>query len=266
MELSIRLSPQHRLIHQFDKAKAQGNVVSGHDGGTLVLRISDSIVAKCGPRVRPSEAATQKHAYRYLSCRAVRVPEVIRYFQDHSDASRPVGYLFMEHVSGKTLADLDFGVDDVPSRLAGVIAELGRLPGDVPGPVGGGVPHGALWGDDASTEAFGSLEDLNRWLNERLEPAGKAIDLRPYPLVLCHLDLCSRNIMITEGDTICLLGWGHAGFFPRFFEIAAASCVDDEDAYAQDLLRAVRGVARPTEKDQECVGLLLKARPASSRY
>lgn len=269
MEWLINVSPQHWLIHLCNKAK-DSDVISGYGEETLIVRISDRVIAKFGSGVQPSEAATQKHAYRHLSCRTVRVPEVYRFFQDRSDrsdpkASRPVGYLFMEYISGNTLHDVDLGVNDVLSRLSGAIAELGKLKGHTPGPVGGGTPHGSLWSDD-STEEFGSLDNLNRWLNKRLEPTGKMIDLRPYPLVLCHLDLCSRNIRITDGGSVCLLGWGHAGFFPRSFEIAAASCVDDEASYAKDLLKAVQDVMKPTVEEKECVDLILKARDAGLRY
>lgn len=39
-----------------------------------------------------------------------------------------------------------------------------------------------------------SVDDLNHWLNKRLKIINKAIDLHPYPFVLCHLGLTRRNI------------------------------------------------------------------------
>lgn len=56
-------------------------------------------------------------------------------------------------------------------------------------------------------------------------------------MCFCHVDLCRRNIKLTESGLICLLDWCHAGFFPRFFEIAAVSCINDDVAYAKSLLQ-----------------------------
>lgn len=92
-------------------------MISCYEGGNLVLRISDSVVVKCGPGVLPGDAATQKNAYRHLNCRIARVPQVYHYFQDQSDRSWPVGYLFMEYIPGKTLDDTSIGADNDLNRL-----------------------------------------------------------------------------------------------------------------------------------------------------
>ena len=107
---------------------------------------------------------------------------------------------------------------------------------------------------------------MNRWLNKRLKLI-EEIDLRLYPLVLCHLDLCRRNIKLMPDGSICLLGWRHAGLFPRFFEAAAASCLNDKDAtYMDNLVQAITEVTLLTDEEQECVKLLKRARAASLRY
>ena len=36
--------------------------------------------------------------------------------------------------------------------------------------------------------------------------------------VLCHLDFSCPNILWEEGKPPCLLDWGWAGYYPRFFE------------------------------------------------
>ena len=107
---------------------------------------------------------------------------------------------------------------------------------------------------------------MNDWLNKRLRLIHKEIDLRPYPLVLCHLDLCRRNIKVTEDNSICLLDWGHAGFFPLLFEYASIPRMNDDSKYVNSIFQAlqcVRGLASP---EQECVNLLKRARAASLRY
>jgi Ser/Thr protein kinase RdoA (MazF antagonist) len=126
--------------------------------------------------------------------------------------------------------------------------------------------QGYLWGDNGTKESFRSVEDMNCWLNKRLKLVNKAVDLHPYPLVLCHLDLCRRNIKIMEDNAICLLDWGHAGFFPWFFETAALSCVHDDTRYRNALLQALKSVKELKDAEQECVNLLLRARAASLRY
>lgn len=72
--------------------------------------------------------------------------------------------------------------------------------------------QGYSWGDNRTREIFGSVDDMNRWLIKRPKLIDKSIDLRPYPLVLCLLHLCRRNIKPMEDKSICLLGWGHTGF------------------------------------------------------
>jgi aminoglycoside phosphotransferase len=47
---------------------------------------------------------------------------------------------------------------------------------------------------------FRSVADLNDWLNRRLALRSKTIDLTAHNLVLCHLDLCRRNIILQPND------------------------------------------------------------------
>lgn len=57
-----------------------------------------------------------------------------------------------------------------------------------------------------------SVEDLNYWLNKRLRYINKTTDLRPYPLVLCHLDLRHRNIKLMPDGSMCILDWAIQAF------------------------------------------------------
>lgn len=182
-------------------------MIGGLAEGNQVLQISAKVVVKCENSVTPEEAATQEYAYRHLNRGVVRVPQVYRYFQDRSNPSWPVGYLFMEYIPGPTLEDLNISDSDyIIERLANAASELGRVKGDIiPGPVGGGMLQGYLWGDNGTREIFESVDDMNRWLNKRLKLIDESIDLRPYPLVLCHLDLCRQNIKVMEDNSICLL-------------------------------------------------------------
>ena len=189
----------------------------------------------------------QKYAAQNLNHRGiVRVPHVYRYFQGNSTRPGhpwPKGYLFMEYIPGLTLEqegpDLSHSTvaEDICECLAETVLELSSITDNnngIPGPVGGGKPlKGYLWGDNGTKVVLNSVNDLNHWLNKRLNHINKEIEVRPYPLVLCHLDLSRRNIKLmrdcskktNSNYSICLLDWGHAGLFPRFFELAASSCI-----------------------------------------
>ncbi|KMP09918.1 hypothetical protein CIRG_09151 [Coccidioides immitis RMSCC 2394] len=151
--------------------------------------------------------------------------------------------------SWKTLEELVLNIDDVSEHLVNIVSELAAVRGgDIPGQVDGGMLQVYLWGDNGTREIFHSIDDVNHWLNKRLQLINKEIDLRLYPLVLCHLDLCRRNIKLMEDNSICLLDWGHAGFFPRFFEAAAVSSINDNAAYGNSLHKAIIKEAKLTER------------------
>lgn len=121
-------------------------MIGGFDAGNKVLQISNNVVAKRGHGVTPSEAAAQRYTYQYLK---PRVPRVYRYFQDRSDPSWPIGYLFMEYIPGQTLEDLDLSSssEDIFEYLANAVSELGKVTGDgIPEPIGGGMLQGCLRG------------------------------------------------------------------------------------------------------------------------
>lgn len=57
----------------------------------------------------------------------------------------------------------------------------------------GSQPQGYLWGDYGVQASFESVHDLNVWLNRRL--------------VLCHMDLCRRNMILdSTGQYVLLTG------------------------------------------------------------
>lgn len=149
----------------------------------------------------PAEAAMQEFAYKSLQDHdLVLVPRVHRFVQD--DEGR--GYLFMEYIPGQTLADLDVREHNIVSRVAKIVEHLGQIqapPERGPGPITDDRgPRGYLWGDDGVHNPFTSLTDLNDWINRRiiLRKMNESVDLSPYLLVLCHMDLCRRNMILSE--------------------------------------------------------------------
>lgn len=76
--------------------------------------------------------------------------------------------------------------------------------------------------DGAGTD-FNSIADMEDWLNTRLAVLRKSIDLSSYPLVLCHMNICRRNMILEEHNTIYLLDRGSTWLYPRIFDIASLS-------------------------------------------
>lgn len=83
------------------------------------------------------------------------------------------------------------------------------------------------------------------------------------------MDLARRKIILTEDGSICLLDWDYAGFFPRFYEVAATLCFNDGHnyhVYPACLRKAVDDVIHLTDEEKQCVDLLMRARGASLRW
>lgn len=263
-----------------------------------ILRISPGVAVLCGLGIPRRRATMQAYAHRRLNPSIVRVPRVYRFFEnDATGHSVPDGYLFMEYVPGRTLEQLDTTATAtntgiraskaLTQRLARVVAHLQETKAESdtspPGPVDSEMAQGYLWGDDGTKTVFGSVGDMNAWLNRRLDIIGKAIDLAPcYPLVLVHGDLCRRNIIVVDSDSdgdddgeerdyaekqLCLVDWDHSALLPRVFETTAMMCYNDDWGYAQGLLRATKTeIGGLTDVEEECGKLLMRARAGSLRY
>jgi aminoglycoside phosphotransferase (APT) family kinase protein len=261
---------------KYCKQKGKNNGVVGASwGGNRVIKLSDDIAVKYGPGVTASEAATQEFAHRKANPALVHVPRVYRYFRRDADKDipwvGPEGYLFMEYVSGQLMDELDLDVhSDIVPRVAKIIEHLGQIQmpdSQVPGPVGNDEPQGYLWGDDGARTVFTCRADMDAWLNLRLKTQNKSIDLTAHPLVLCHMDLCRRNMILKQDGTISLVDWGFAGLYPRFFEIASHSCLNPYDEpYEKPLIKATTALVAMTEEEERLMGLVQIARACNIRH
>lgn len=95
----------------------------------------------------------------------------------------------MEYVHGHSLSNLDLKMHhDIPSRVAKILAHLGQMivPAPIPGLIGDREPLGYLIGDGGAKVIFTSIEDMNSYMNKRLQYRNDFINLTPYALVLCH--------------------------------------------------------------------------------
>ncbi|KAK2873961.1 hypothetical protein FQN49_001964 [Arthroderma sp. PD_2] len=262
-----------------------------------IHRLSPYIILISGWGVTRSRAANQHYAYHHVNPAIVRIPQVYRFFEDQS-TRRPEGYLFMEYLPGKTIAELDAAtegntvskaltqrVSDIQVHLMSIKVENGTAPG----PVGGGSPKGYIWGDFGGNASFSSVEDLNHYLNKRLKHINKSIDVGPcYPLVLCHGDVVRRNIIVLDDNNgnaaytptdvtereLGLVDWGHSGLYPRIFEFVAMESVNEghyDDPhrgyqFAEDLKKATYDKVKPTAVEMECYQDLLYIRSLNLRY
>ncbi|KAJ8068360.1 hypothetical protein OCU04_003922 [Sclerotinia nivalis] len=260
----INTASEKLLVELCNKLIKEDKIIGGCFGGDRVVRLSDNIAAKFGLGVTASEAKTQEFAYRNVDPNIVHIPQVYRYF-DWED----FGYLFMEYVPGRQLneLDLDENVDIIP-RVAKIVEHLGTIQGgQLPGPIGGGMPEGYLWGDDGARTTFTCVADMEAWLNKRLAIQDKSIDLSSHPLVLCHMDLCRRNMILKEDNTISLLDWGCSGFYPRYFEFATLSFMMPYDEnYETPLIQATATLLDWTEDEKGLISILKLARAVALRY
>lgn len=266
MDLNVVTATEDALVDFCIQRGEKDALVAGIHGA-IVVKVTDSIVAKWGWTVTAAEAAMHEFANKNLDRDIVRVPQVYRFIQD--DSGR--GYLFMEYIRGQNLADLEINRDnDIVSRVAKIVEHLGQIqaPEQKPGPISDCGPRGYLWGDDGVRNAFGSVTDLNNWLNRRLTVKNYSVDISPYPLVLCHMDLCRRNMILGEdGKSIYLLDWGHAGFFPRFYEVATLSCLNPYDGdYEKPLTGAVESLLQLTDDEKRDMKMVHYARAATLRW
>ncbi|KAE9376650.1 hypothetical protein N431DRAFT_501459 [Stipitochalara longipes BDJ] len=238
----IHTASEELLIDLCDKAEKENGRLNKYHHGDQVIKLSDTIAFKYECIVSEAEARTQEFAHRNADPTIVHIPRIYRFFV-YKDPSwdAPRGYLFMEYISGQLLQNVDLNAKtDIIPRITKIIEHLGQIQDShaVPGPIGGGEPQGYLYGDDGAKRAFSSTADFQAWLNIRLALRDKSINIGSLPLVLCHTDLCRRNMILEENDRICLLDWGYAGMYPRYFEIASLSYAEEKESMA--LLQIVR--------------------------
>ncbi|ESZ97194.1 hypothetical protein SBOR_2450 [Sclerotinia borealis F-4128] len=261
---NIHTASEQWLVDFCERLLREDKIIGGCFGGDRVVKLSDSIAAKFGFGIRISEAKTQEFARRNADPSIVYIPQIYRFFRRVD-----CGYLFMEYVPGQLLDELDLNeYTDIIPRVAKIIAHLGQIQGSqVPGPLGRGQPQGYLWGDDGAKTTFTCVADLDAWLNKRLAVRNESIDLSSYPLVLCHMDLCRRNMVLKEDNTICLLDWGCSALYPRFFEFVYLSFMMPWDkSYEDPLIQATSALLLWTEEEKDLMRRLKIARAVALRY
>lgn len=188
--------------------------IGGGHSCVRVVRLGREVCVKFGLGVSKEEAENQTEAYALLSPHIVRVPRVFRFFSNVAPGDYTRGYLIMEYIEGDTLLLDDLAHID---RVASMLARFSETQSHMPGPLHRGGAQGPVW-SDYEKPCFRNTDNLECWLNRRLQASDPRLALKDFPLVLCHLDIAPRNILWQQDGTPCLIDWASAGFYPRFFE------------------------------------------------
>ncbi|KAH6710813.1 hypothetical protein BKA61DRAFT_658652 [Leptodontidium sp. MPI-SDFR-AT-0119] len=212
-------------------------IIGGLLHGNLVIKLSDDLVVKFGLGVSVEEVENQRTAFELLDSSIVRVTRVVHFFTQTDGGY--TGYLVMEYING----DIS---DSVTSKqidqLEKILSHFSTIQCQRPGPLlRPGVSRGILW-EENGKPTFETVEEMEQWLNFRIKGVGPKLVLGKYPLVLCHLDLALRNIIWLKDNSVCLLDWATAGFYPRFFEICILRIMagDAREGYETTLINRLK--------------------------
>jgi len=196
---------------------------SGIQGRNIVRIASTAVMKICIPPL-PQEALNMEYVSKHSDGR-IRVPHVYRNF-----FSGGLGYLVMEFIDGRSLDTIPWTERTAQERqniilqLSEALQIMDSLRGNQPGPVGQGIPMGGLFSDYGAGRIFESAADMEPWFNHKLGIFGHGDitgKLKDEDLVMCHMDLCPRNLILDKAGKLWILDWEWAGFFPRAFEIAS---------------------------------------------
>jgi hypothetical protein len=250
MEYAISRSLGDTSNEEIAKRCQTAPCLSNEVCSTKVVQLLPDIAVKFGLGVHQDEATSQDYAFRHIDRNILRVPRVYRFFTHGEFAGMPYGYIVMEFIGGVTLERCNIELDLV-ERTINAIDHLSKLPipsGQGPGPVYGGMPRGCLWSEHGAGCSFKSMQDMETWLNLRLDLSRRKLpsELPRFSLskelVFSHMDIARRNIIITEEKDMCLIDWAHAGFYPGSFQRYCLEwCSVDDDSFIRSLLERLPG-------------------------
>ncbi|KAH8696947.1 hypothetical protein GQ44DRAFT_633693 [Phaeosphaeriaceae sp. PMI808] len=223
-----------------------------------VMRISSDLVVKYGTRVQMGEARSMMFA---AAIPALHVPYVhdawvveqdVEYDPDY-DITKCT-YILMDWIHGDCLGEIWQSLDETRRGLFvhqvhDTIKALHRETLDTPGPVGGGRSNG-FWFTGEGAGPFASQHEMELWFDSRLKVCQEyrtaPLDQFSFvdylrPLVMCHLDVHTHNIIIDDQGRLWLLDWELAGAYPHYFEeLFMSNDQDNPDftAALKDLLKS----------------------------
>ena len=200
-----------------------------------VVRISSDLVVKYGTGVQMGEARSMMFA---TAIPALHVPFVhdawvveqeVEYYPDY-DMTKCT-YILMDWIHGDCLGEIWQSLDKtrrdlIVQQVYDTIKALHSETLTKPGPVGGGRSTG-FWFADQGAGPFASQREMELWFDSRLQVSQdcRAAPLDEFtfidylhPLVMCHLDVHTHNIIVDGQGCLWLLDWESAGGYPHYFE------------------------------------------------
>ena len=199
-----------------------------------IARIAQKTIVKFGGWVDLAEARNMEFVAR--NAPSIRVPRVIRTFQNNDKDGDSITYIVMEFIAGDPLSECwndmsEARRENVCNQVIDAITSLRAFELQTVGPIGGKDHWDAPCVDLFSshgTKAKSSIGDLERWYDFALNWCKRIKNARPEvpafkdyfssTLAMTHLDIAPRNIIAQEDDTICIIDWEYAGAYPAYFE------------------------------------------------
>lgn len=176
---------------------------------------------KFGEEVSKDEVYAQMYAFQHGDRSIVSVPEVYHWFQRDGRT-----YILMEFIEGEGLAQYlkrnPSQSDKWDAAVSAAVKNLWEFPvpkDAKPGPLGGGMPIGPLWGEFSVNQTFQSMEELESWINGKLQRSGRPerVNLSSERLIFSHGDLAQRQFIV-QGSKLFLVDFGATGFYPSCFD------------------------------------------------
>ncbi|EJP67316.1 uncharacterized protein BBA_03890 [Beauveria bassiana ARSEF 2860] len=176
-----------------------------------------------------AEAAMQRYVYEHADPRIVRIPQVFDAFTITEPDGASVTYIVMEMSRAAIL-------EHTAIRH---VWDLPLPPNAAIGPLGHERPVDSFFSDIGSDRAFNNAIELQDWINNKLNDAGRSdrVILEGERLSICHCDLTPFNVKMCE--PIAIIDWGFAGIYPRAFEEFAI--LNQGMAFANTLCRQLFG-------------------------
>jgi Ser/Thr protein kinase RdoA (MazF antagonist) len=244
-------------LPEFSAQSPNFNCLRNIAGGNKVIKLNSNTLVKFGRGTTKGEAATQTEVSKILNPTIIRVPQVYRFYRNDK---RNIGYIVMEYIDGQPI---DVHNTAHLEALRRAFEHLASFQRDYPGPLHPDEPLGILWEDEIPDD-YNTLGGLEDWINGRQEDR---VFLQNARCVLCHLDTALENILWLPGGTICLLDWASAGYYPRYFELAAHRKKGRPDNIVEELLASPLEPFSAEEKRhmncliQACANAMRFARP-----
>lgn len=241
--------------------------------GRQVVKLSQHVAVKIGWSVSREESITQAHAARmFNSSGTIHVPNVLRFFQQSDPDGFSIGYLLMEYVHGKTLEDIsEQDQCAVIQQIVAAVHEMQRKTSPEPRTVHGLQAVGFPWGDEKTEVKLNGLSSFQHCVDKRLKKWNEGPFTNSEAFVFSHLDLARRNMIRRDDNSLCILDWESAGYYPASFQLASFhylcdSCDETDKVFFQGVLAGLGMELSLDHEDNKEIRKVLRVQAASIRF